>query len=252
MDVAHAIAVVGLAQESSRGGSRTIVHKVLVYILMVPTAKQLALFEQGQPLVRSLALTIRRRLPVRMELDDLIGYGQLGLAEAVKHFDDSKRTRFTTFAYYRIKGAIYDGVSKMSWTSRGRLNRLRFQQTGRQTGEAAPAGSDKQNRLIDQLARVHLTDRYDPEASTGIDAGLRDAGVSPLTVAMNREAASKLEELVKALPRVPRVLIESVYYEGVTLREAAVRLGISKSWASRLHAQTLQRLAVSLRKWWAE
>lgn len=223
---------------------------------MVPTAKQLALFEQGQPLVRSLALTIKRRLPVRMDLDDLIGYGQLGLAEAVKHFDESKKTRFTTFAYYRIKGAIYDGVSKMSWTSRGRLNRLRFQEAARRADETMSTNSDrredKRHHLIDQLARVHVTDRYNPEATASSNAGLRDAGVSPLTVAVNREAASKLEELIKELPRIPRILIKSVYYEGVTLREAAVRLGISKSWASRLHAQTLQQLAFALRKWWVD
>ncbi len=213
---------------------------------MVPSATQLALFEQGQPLVHSLALTILRRLPMRVELDDLIGYGQLGLAEATLHYEENPNTRFTTFAYYRIKGAIYDGVSKMSWTSRGRLNRMRYQHQGEQPGEAV--GQLEPHHAAGQLERVFLTSGHGPAGAGGSDEVAEDASPSPLMLALNREIALKLREFVKALPRLPRILIESIYYEGTTLQDAAIRLGISKSWASRVHAQTLQQMALALRK----
>ena len=69
--------------------------------------------EECQGLVRSLALKVHRGLPRRVDLDDLIGYGQVGLVEAANEFDGSRGTRFATFAYYRIRGAIYDGLAAL-------------------------------------------------------------------------------------------------------------------------------------------
>ncbi len=71
--------------------------------------------EQCQGLVRSLAVQIHRKLPATIELDDLIAYGELGLMEAAQSFDPSHGCQFSTFAYYRIRGSIYDGAAKMSW-----------------------------------------------------------------------------------------------------------------------------------------
>ena len=70
------------------------------------------LIDEGQALVKSLAARIHRNLPVHVDFDDLISYGQIGLAEAAQDFDAEQGTRFTTFAYYRIRGAILDGNVK--------------------------------------------------------------------------------------------------------------------------------------------
>jgi DNA-directed RNA polymerase specialized sigma subunit len=81
----------------------------------LPTAQQQHWIEQCQGLVRSLAVRIHRKLPARIELDDLIAYGELGLLEAAQSFDARRGCQFSTFAYYRIRGAIYDGAAKMGW-----------------------------------------------------------------------------------------------------------------------------------------
>jgi len=65
--------------------------------------------------------------------------------------------------------------------------------------------------------------------------------------ALNREMNEKLHKLIDQLPPEAGTLIRATYFEGLTLQEAGRKLGISKSWASRLHARTLQRLARSLR-----
>lgn len=49
-----------------------------------------ALIEEGQALVHSLATKIARNLPIRVDLDDLIAYGQVGLAESARQFDPSR------------------------------------------------------------------------------------------------------------------------------------------------------------------
>ena len=77
-------------------------------------------FDQRSPRPGAIACNENPSLACRSRwtLDDLIAYGQLGLAEAAQKFDAESGVRFTTFAYYRVRGAIYDGVSKMNWTSR--------------------------------------------------------------------------------------------------------------------------------------
>src|SRR5437867_7017327 len=76
------------------------------------------LIEGCQGLVRSLAWKIHRKLPPHVELDDLIAFGQLGLVQAARDYDPSKGSKFITYAYYRIRGSIFDGLSKMAWFNR--------------------------------------------------------------------------------------------------------------------------------------
>src|SRR5206468_4279555 len=86
-------------------------------------------------LVRALAWKIHQKLPRHVELDDLYGYGCVGLAEAARSFDDHRGIEFTTFAYYRIRGAILDGLSKMSWFSAASFHRGNYRSDDLTTGE---------------------------------------------------------------------------------------------------------------------
>jgi len=218
------------------------------------------LVAEGQGLVRSLALQVFRGLPFRMDLDDLIAYGQLGLTEAAQKYDPRSDTRFTTFAYYRIRGAIYDGVSKMNWTSRARIRRMRFQrmaddvlenenrpaaEDGR--GDAVAADAAWLGRVTERLAVVYLATEDDDSAG-GTLADAADPAEPPSKVVASRELQQTLRVLVGELAPEARRLINSIYFEGFTLTEAAQRFGISKSWASRLHAKSLDQLAKSLRR----
>ena len=92
-----------------------------------PSSQQL--IGQCQGLVRSLARSIHRKLSPQADFEDLVAYGQVGLAEAARSFDPSIGSRFSTFAYYRIRGAIYDGLTKMAWFSRSQYNQIRTEQT---------------------------------------------------------------------------------------------------------------------------
>jgi RNA polymerase sigma factor for flagellar operon FliA len=60
--------------------------------------------------------------------------------------------------------------------------------------------------------------------------------------------SGKVRELVKKLPATESRLIQLVYFEGYTLQDAGDLLGISKSWASRLHAKILESLATEMRQ----
>jgi RNA polymerase sigma factor for flagellar operon FliA len=63
---------------------------------------------------------------------------------------------------------------------------------------------------------------------------------------LKQEINEKLHQLVDALPADAAALIRGAYFEGLSLKEAGERIGVSKAWASRLHAKTLGQLARSL------
>jgi RNA polymerase sigma factor FliA len=224
-----------------------------------PSAQEL--IEQGQGLVRSLAAGIHRKLPRSVDVEDLIAYGQLGLVEAARDFDPARGSQFSTYAYYRIRGAIYDGLSKMSWFGRTHYEHVRYEQMANETlrasteesgpSEVRRAESDARwfRNLSWRLLVVYLGTRSSGDEDGTTDAArLVDSSTpTPPSVLIDREVRQKLLELIDALPAEEATLIRATYFEGLTLEEAGRKLGISKSWASRLHGKVLQRLARSLR-----
>ena len=74
------------------------------------------------------------------------------------------------------------------------------------------------------------------------------SALPPPSVLIGREITQKLHDLINTLPATEANLIRATYFEGLTLQEAGEKMGFSKSWASRLHAKTLQRLARSLKQ----
>src|SRR6185436_10049306 len=86
------------------------------------------LVEQHLPLVQSVARKLKTQITARIDFDDLIGYGSKGLIEAAERFDARHGVAFTTFAYYRIRGAMYDGLRAMGWYSRADYTRYRAEE----------------------------------------------------------------------------------------------------------------------------
>ena len=221
------------------------------------------LIADGQALVRSLALGVARNIPMPVDLDDLIAYGQIGLAEAAREYDPQFGAQFTTFAYYRVRGAIYDGVSKMSWTSRARYKRYRYEQMANEALQAEgelegeEPSLEQQARWLrnisEKLAVVYLASGGDEAKGGGIRASSwKIPARHRRALVAGREISEKLRQVVEQLPPAERRLIQTIYFEGATLQDAANQLGISKSWASRMHAKILEQLARNLRRIGAE
>lgn len=220
-----------------------------------------ALIESCQGLVKAIAARVHSNTPPHIELDDLIGYGEIGVAEAAREFDPERGVRFSTFAYHRIRGAIYDGLSKMSWMNRAQYKRLRYEQMAdeilRYGKEAARTEStpptiqhDAQRfrRMTDQLFVVYLSTRAEG-GDEGGEVSVEDPSAhTPEATAAMRECCDMIRKLIGSLAPDARALIRATYFEGLTLKEAADRFGKSKSWASRLHAKTLEQMAQRLRR----
>ncbi|WP_010585380.1 sigma-70 family RNA polymerase sigma factor [Schlesneria paludicola] len=208
------------------------------------------LVEECQGLVRFLAQQIRSRTPSWVELDDLIGYGQVGLMQAARDFDPAQGTKFSTYAYYRIRGAIFDGVNKLNWCRSSRDAEFKFEQTAdsviqTNSGTTPPSESIAQEaswftRTAGALAISYLA-AADGEGRTAdvVDKSAK----APWAGMVQRETHLQLADAIGRLPADAAALVRAVYYEDRTLQEAADQLKISKSWASRMHARALEQMA---------
>lgn len=213
------------------------------------------LVEDCQGLVRSLARQIHSKFSSRLELDDLVGYGQLGLMQAAQDFDPDRGNKFSTYAYYRIRGAIFDGVNKLQWFRAVRDPEIRTgplvdavleeagSENAAQTGDVNSEANWLGN-IAASLAVLYLASSEDPDSRTEV---ADDSTPAPWEGVVQQETQTRLHQAINSLPAESAELIRTVYLEDTTLQEAADRLGISKSWASRLHSRALEQLARHLK-----
>src|ERR1051326_2323136 len=86
-----------------------------------------ALIERYRSYAHALAAEFIGRIPAQVDKADVLGYAELGLVEAATTFNPAAGVHFKTFAYYRIRGAIYDGLRHLGGLPRELYRRLKFE-----------------------------------------------------------------------------------------------------------------------------
>lgn len=204
--------------------------------------------EEYGPLVRKLAGRIHRSLSLTCELEELVAFGFGGLVEAKRRYDPTRGAKFNTFAYYRIRGAILDGVRTMAYLPRRAHAKLRAaeaaDQVGEEVGETRGQQSDAagaREAISDTLSK--LTASY---ILASLGQGEDDSPETPEHLFASKTRAHALREAVEELPPKEKALVVGFYFEGRQFDQVAQDLGISKSWASRLHSKALVLLRAAL------
>jgi RNA polymerase sigma factor for flagellar operon FliA len=203
-----------------------------------------------------LAWKIHCKLPKHVDLDDLVSYGQVGLAEAARDYQEG-RGHFTTYAYHRVRGAILDGLSKTRWFNRADYYRGKYEEMADEVLQSDQAEQSESTGDLNQdvrwlknmggaLATVYMFCHSKDGQTDGAGAVADDSAASPPAQLLKREIHERLHQLVNELPSDAAALIRGAYFEGLSLKEAGERIGVSKAWASRLHAKALNQLAQSL------
>jgi RNA polymerase sigma factor for flagellar operon FliA len=202
------------------------------------------------------AKMIYPRVKQHVEFDELVALANTGLAEAAQRFDPSRGVSFQTFAWYRTQGAIYDGLRRMSQLPKrvwARLVALRaasdyLEQRGERDAGAAlktipeASGPDALANVKSAMSAIRTMYMTSLEAMRegGFDTA---AEAAPVGDSLDtKRLGARLRTAVDGLPDRERTLMTKVYWEGKTLVEAGLELGVSKSWASRIHASAVDRL----------
>jgi RNA polymerase sigma factor for flagellar operon FliA len=222
----------------------------------VDARERARLVEDNLEVARKAARMYYKRVAEHVEFNELVSLGNIGLAEAAAKFDPKAGASFATFAWYRVQGAIVDGCRKNTALPRrvwAKLVALRAaseyleHQADRQRGavaSGAPAATGK-----DALAQVKdAISAIGTMYLTSLEAAQEDGFDTAEPVVDQAERIDddrnkrRMRKAIDKLPDKERALLTKHYWEGKNLLEAGAELGISKSWASRLHAQAVDRL----------
>lgn len=169
------------------------------------------LIRQYLPWAYSIAHRVLRTLSKDADREEIRGYARLGLWEAVLRFNWSYKIAFERFAFYRIRGAIFDGLRKNLWGPRTHSTRDRLHFLGMDPNEVS----------------AEFPDTYSPSAEQQLNS---------------HQISELLRSAIEDLPHREKQLIHLYYFEDNSLREAGKKLSLSTSWVSRLHGRILRDL----------
>jgi len=213
------------------------------------------------PQVRLIAKNIRSRINFPIEIDDLVGYGVLGLMKAMERFDPSRGILLKTYAEHRIRGAILDGLRGMDWVSRSiRQKEREYQEKLHQAGDpsansetedlqgnAGPktGGREYSSRTL-PVQIVYAGWKLEDLEDMVEKAHLQEAGSkstnNPSTLFDHKEMRCRLARAISHLPRRNRKLLYLYYYKELSMKEIGRNLKVHESRVSQLHALTIERL----------
>lgn len=217
--------------------------------------------EHYAPLIKHVMARLPVRLPAHVDQDDLVGYGAVGLIEAVDRFDPDMGIKFETFARKRIRGAALDALRAQSALSRGTQERVRTisaayarleMEHGRRVEHeevAAELGITSQE--LDEIAQWAGLEvlSLDQTMATLDGAGVAlgdvigdDEAADPSERAVFSDLLGRLTHAVDRLPERERVLLALYYVEDLTMQEIAEVFGITKPRVCQLHSRALIRL----------
>lgn len=202
------------------------------------------LIDRYQDLVYKIAHRLQDNLPDEVDIQDLVGWGYTGLLEAYHRYDESRQTRFATYAYYRIRGAMLDAcpeplVDPSRNRAQTRCNEvLKTYAHVVQNHEGQAALEDRLSMLSDVSGSLMVVFVLSdcPARALRPDAAPQNENLE------RRQSAQQVRRAIQELSDNEQRILEGVYFEDEAMTEIAEELDLSPSWVSRLHTRALNRL----------
>jgi len=216
--------------------------------------------ERYLPLVRKIAAKIASSLPDNITADDLFGSGVMGLIDAVEKYDTTLNVQFTTYARYRIRGAIYDELRKADWIPRSMRQKAKNMEntindlslkTGRNVSNDEIARmlnitEQEVNRIRGQMSNISIVSL---DGFRETDENSYRTVISDDSVYANPEKSYEkvaiqdiIYDALLTLKERDRLVLTLYYYEELTLKEIGKILGVTESRVCQMHARSLKKI----------
>ena len=187
--------------------------------------------------------------------DDLYQVGMVGLLEALNHYDKSKNTKFSSFAYFYVKGEVTKyiresnilKISKEYIELNKRIEKIRDYLTQKKgyvpsNREIALFLEIDESKVIEALKANNLVESLDKETENETEIynfyGYEEKRY--------KEELIDLRNELSKLSFEDKKLIEKRYSEGLTQSEVSKDMGINQVKVSRMEKRILTRLRSKL------
>lgn len=227
-----------------------------------------ALIKRYMPLVSFHVQRISVSLPKSVNKDDLKSIGMIGLYDALEKFDYKRDLKFETYASFRIRGAILDGLRKEDWLPRSSREKAKKVDTSIERleqkylrnvlpGEVAKdleMSEDEVTHIMNEgfFANVlsidgqnHDHDEQDHHSKMVLKD---EKSISPEEKMVKDELIQQLSEVIVGLSEKEQLVVSLFYKEELTLTEIGQVMGLSTSRISQIHSKALFKLRNLLKK----
>ncbi|MFM1847437.1 MAG: hypothetical protein RL417_911 [Pseudomonadota bacterium] len=219
------------------------------------------------PLVKKVVHRLSGRLPKDVDIKEMINSGIIGLVDALEKYDPKHETNFSTYAQFRIRGAILDSFRSQDWLPRSlrfkshqvesayhrREQKLGRPATDEEVAEELNISVDELQKLLGEVGSIvmlsfeelgfgHGEDRFQA------DEWLASKAHDPLHKLLSGEKVGLIARALDRLPEKERLVISLYFYEELNLKEIGEILGVTESRASQIRSRALIRLKNYLRK----
>lgn len=213
-------------------------------------------------IVKYIAGRMAIHVPSNIDMNDLVGWGLLGLLDAIEKFDHQQDIKFTTYASIRIRGSIIDQIRSLDWAPRSLRSlarrvgsareKLRQEKGGEPSSEDIATDLNLDPEQVDdamrqlQTAQILSLDDYlpaeDSSESRKIDVTSSAGAQSPGQMAETNERQEHLVQVILQLPDQQQKVLNLYYYEELTLKEIGAVLDVTESRICQIHSAAMKQL----------
>lgn len=220
------------------------------------------------PLVQVIVEKIYKNVPKSVMKDELISLGLSGLYEALEKYDPGRELKFETYASFRIRGAILDGLRKEDWLPRKTRERMKKLEhtiskleqkylrnvTAEEVSQETGLSMEEINSLLGDsyFSNVLSIDDHTNQKVDDKDQQsfvIRDEkGKTPEESLLFTESIQELQKAIEKLSHNEQLVLSLFYKEGLTLTEIGQILELSTSRISQIHSKSIQKLKAYLKE----
>jgi RNA polymerase sigma factor for flagellar operon FliA len=205
-----------------------------------------------------------------LDIDDLMTAGIIGLIDAVEKFNPRLGGKFSTYAFFRIRGTILDEMRAMDWVPRSVRQKSREVEhafetlTQRLHRPITDADMAKYMRLSmrnyqDLLNEINvppvisldeMMEDRDKKRRDVIPAekNLPEKNISTaFTELASKEMREMITRLLDRLQEKERLVLTLYYYEELTLKEIASIMEVTESRVCQIHTHAVAKLRALMR-----
>nr|WP_295970413.1 FliA/WhiG family RNA polymerase sigma factor [uncultured Bacillus sp.] len=206
-------------------------------------------------------------LPKNVSREDLKSLGMMGLYDALEKFDPKRDLKFDTYASFRVRGAILDGLRKEDWLPRSTRDKAKKMDAliGRleQKYMRNVTAEEVAKELNLPVEEVYTTmNEYFFANVLSMDEGVKehedterttfslkdDRAILPEESILKKEVIEEMIGIISQLNDKEQLVISLFYREELTLTEIGQIMNLSTSRISQIHSKCIYKLRKSLEK----